>query len=178
MVCRITSYNVCYTKLLRLLSNPHEPDQVSRPVTSEEVQGATTPDYASFCLACHQYGMGAARIIRWDMDMHGLVNGITYKNDKGVRMAPYTSDGTSSGSDISYGVGGTNFVLSCLDCHEPHGSENRSLLRTTVNGKSGIMITVTGEWYEFCTACHSADTHKLSGACNTNGCHTHGSGKF
>ena len=161
-----------------LLSNPHEPDKVSRPISSVEVKGATTPDYASFCLACHQYGMGTARVIRWDVDMHGLVNGISYKNYKGVRAAPYTSDGTSSGTDISYGTGGVNFVLSCLDCHEPHGSENRSMLRTTVNGKSGIYITVTGEWYEFCTACHSSDTHKLSGACNTNGCHTHGSGKF
>lgn len=161
-----------------LISTAHEPDQVSRPVTSEEVKGATTPDYATFCLACHQYTMGTVRAIRWDLDYHGPVNGISYKNGRGVRIAPYTSDGTTSGTDISYGTGGVNFILSCLDCHEPHGSENRSMLRTTVNGKTGIQIAVTGEWYAFCTGCHASDTHKTSGACNTNGCHTHGSTRF
>jgi predicted CXXCH cytochrome family protein len=53
-----------------------------------------------------------------------------------------------------------NYVLSCTDCHEPHGSPNEFLLRPTLNGSpvnaahapTGIG---NGQWYYWCQACHS-----------------------
>ena len=53
-----------------------------------------------------------------------------------------------------YGNDSYNYVLSCTDCHETHGSENEWLLRTSVNGKDNITMEWAGDWWEFCTACH------------------------
>jgi hypothetical protein len=59
-----------------------------------------------------------------------------------------------------------NYVLSCTDCHEPHGSTNPSLLRTTVNGVSGLSTGGPGSlypdgsrWYYWCQACHELQWH-------------------
>ena len=51
-----------------------------------------------------------------------------------------------------------NYVLSCTDCHEPHGSTNEWLLRTCVNGKDNITMEWAGDWWDFCTACHVLTT--------------------
>ncbi len=59
-------------------------------------------------------------------------------------MAPYEDP------DENY-----NYVLSCTDCHESHGSPNEWLLRTSVNGKDNITTDRwEGDWWDFCTACH------------------------
>jgi hypothetical protein len=66
-----------------------------------------------------------------------------------------------------------DYVLSCLDCHEAHGSSNPHMLRTTVNGVSGltydrddnnsvqawceachVLNTFTQEQEDFCRTCH------------------------
>jgi predicted CXXCH cytochrome family protein len=67
----------------------------------------------------------------------------------GELKAPYTADENGNG----------DYVLSCTDCHEPHGSPNEYLLRTCVNGKDDCTISVNGQWYHFCTACHIINTN-------------------
>ena len=100
-------------------------------------------DSVTFCLDCHQYQItGTARTVKaidWNSDIHGAAPPQT-ECDYGDKNPPYTE--------------GVNYVLSCLDCHEPHGSRNEFLLRQEVNGKQIPIITISGYWWDFCTACH------------------------
>jgi hypothetical protein len=93
--------------------------------------------------------------------LHGNVMG-TPKILYGGRIDPY-DDGAF-----------VNYVLMCTDCHEPHGSPNEFLLRTCVNGKSGILITQPGYYKEFCTACHwLAGYHSGPATDQCTDCHWH-----
>jgi nitrate reductase cytochrome c-type subunit len=77
-------------------------------------------------------------------NVHGKLPNEEPSVNMGYTIAPY-----EGGKDA-------NYVLACTDCHEPHGSTNKWLLRTTVNGKD-ISTTITDNsrsWYQFCTACH------------------------
>jgi hypothetical protein len=139
--------------------------------------GSNLPGYAYFCTRCHQYAVvysterdANLKAINWTSggDKHGLKNGIDdrYGNTK----SPYTGARQT-----------TNYVLSCTDCHEPHGSTNAWLLRTSVNGKDNISITEVGHWYEFCTACHvvdGLDYHQVWVNCVGSTCHGHGAPSF
>ena len=155
-------------------NNPtlHEPDGMSRLTISPEVQGSTTPDYNTFCLDCHQFAIGSLEAIQWFVStraQHGHVDG---NNGGGTRLAPYTLDGTSgTAQDVA-----TNFVLSCLDCHEPHGSQAANgeyLLRTTVNGVTGITYGGPGQWYYLCIACHTSAHASPASTCSGLFCHGH-----
>ena len=89
--------------------------------------------------------------------------------------------------------------LTCLACHDAHGSQNRWTLRESVKGKTGVttvdalLVTPVGSGADFrffCSSCHllSAATHPGPAAggadlsafpidCTSGGCHTHdGSG--
>jgi cytochrome c553 len=139
--------------------------------------GSNLPGYAYFCTRCHQYAVvysterdANLKAINWTGggDKHGLKNGIDDRY--GNTESPYTGARQT-----------TNYVLSCTDCHEPHGSTNEWLLRTCVNGKDNISITQTGRWYEFCTACHSVDglsNHQVERDCVGSTCHGHGAPSF
>ncbi|MEJ2202011.1 MAG: cytochrome c3 family protein, partial [Desulfuromonadaceae bacterium] len=152
----------------------HEPDGSVRSIYSNEVQGSITPDYNSFCLSCHQYAVGSKNAINFGVsgDKHGLATAGS-AGMQGQRMAPYTTDGTSGTSYDS----STNFALSCLDCHEPHGSNNIYLLRSTVNGtnvNSVVNPIGTGtQTVYFCRGCHTSAPHNSTGQ-NCLNCHSHG----
>jgi predicted CXXCH cytochrome family protein len=149
----------------------HEPDGASGTISSKGVQGSTTPDYNSFCLGCHgTLGIGDRPPIYWDAagDKHGA-QAAGVSTNQGIRIAPYTIDGSTE----SLYDNGTNYVLSCLDCHEPHGSSNTDLLRTTVNGVRNIATSPASGVVELCRACHASSTkHQLGADCRN--CHFHG----
>ncbi len=119
------------------------------PANNSTADGSNLPNFVNYCTTqCHaradvystKYGRNL-RQIDWGTsgDIHGK-----RKNDAasmGYTVAPYGNE--------DY-----NYVLSCMDCHEPHGSQNEWLLRTTVNGKDNISVTFAGGWWQFCTACH------------------------
>jgi hypothetical protein len=173
----------------------HEPDGVGAALGASNVTGATTPDYNTMCLECHWVGLVApapinAPTIPWysgdggngAQHGHALSTGAT---NEGSRISPYTQDG-SSGTTEDLTV---NFVLSCLDCHEPHGAQHATygekLLRTTANGLTGITIggvgNNPGRWYNLCIACHtvasSVGSHPAGLNANMNcsggACHGH-----
>jgi len=133
---------------------------------------ADSTDYVVFCTNCHNATnlifsttLGRnLRTINWDSEKHGKGTASqTNADGNDDLLLPY-----SSGSIGSY-------VLSCLDCHEPHGSTNAYLLRPEVNGAAGVNIkTLTGdangptatgpppgpdlcnkEWNYLCAKCHT-----------------------
>lgn len=180
----------------------HEPDGQSGSVAggSTNVTGANTPDYPTLCLDCHGSsapdsngsvsGTSPSRTvpeIPWFSGdtgfaaraQHGQANAAG--SSAGNRRAPYTTDGSNGTSEDT----STNFVLSCLDCHEPHGAQQTNaefMLRSTVNGYSTSLGSSSGRWLGFCTTCHTmnaAGTPNHSSLSSTNDCsaatcHGHG----
>jgi hypothetical protein len=182
-------------------STTHEPDGQTGSVAggSTNVTGANTPDYPTLCLDCHGSsapdsngsvsGTSPSRTvpeIPWfsadtgfaARAQHGQANAAG--SAAGNRRAPYTTDGSNGTSEDT----STNFVLSCLDCHEPHGDQQTNgeyLLRSTVNGYSTSLGNSSGQWLNFCTACHTltGGTPNHGGLtatndCSASTCHGHG----
>ena len=154
--------------------------------TASPSDGSNLPDYVTFCMDCHQYTQydpersQTVKVIEWgppwcttyNADKHGAhVSGDydgTATYEQGNLRAPY---------DDIYKENGYNYVLSCTDCHEPHGSPYRvDLIRRFVNGEDVSAGTQTGGCYtdddyeQLCGRCHT-NTHDLGG-CFV--CHSHG----
>jgi nitrate reductase cytochrome c-type subunit len=122
------------------------------PANDSTADGSNLPNVKNFCTNnCHGvngvYSTEHSRnLVKIDWSSGGNTRHGKYHSDDGgmgYTIAPYED------ADENY-----NYVLSCTDCHETHGSENEWLLRTTVNGKDNISVTFAGDWWEFCTACH------------------------
>lgn len=159
--------------------------------------GSDTPDYVTFCLDCHQYEVpttqsasmnpntpaGYLTAINWSAsgDMHGegsRANDID-GNPKGfgIIIAPYNVAPVQS-----------NYVLSCLDCHEPHGSVLASgrpssyLLRKEVNNNKVDGCGPNEQNFCELTFCESCHTHKHCGGpqgcfqCHYHGAYANGGG--
>jgi len=153
------------------------------------------PDYTTLCLDCHSqsiplfgdpYGRTEIVEIDWGNHKHGgkASNFDEGGHSNGRLLAPYSKRA---------GWENTNFVLSCLDCHEPHAGKKASyMLRRFVNGqavdpepKSGFLCwvesTQSQHYYDkFCINCHydfpeeTVSWHTETGLCKS--CHSHASG--
>jgi hypothetical protein len=134
-----------------------EPDGVSN---IKATQAEKTPDYDTFCTDCHNatntiYSTILSRNLKtidWNNEKHGKGNADSYITVD----SPYTS-----------GSGSLGYVLSCLDCHEPHGSPNGFLIRKEVNGGAlggNITSFSTTDWHYLCDRCHQ-DDYQLTTSC-------------
>ena len=156
--------------------------------SGSEPDSSTLPDYVSLCTDCHnstniinstRLGRNLYRI-NWTTggDFHGgrqrIDNGGDFSGtgEYGDVLEPYKSGGMP------------NYVLSCTDCHEPHGSENEFLLRKTVNGTTQVdEISSNGRWYSWCQTCHFVDPipppshlppeNATTNCFNAGACHRH-----
>ncbi|MHB1013793.1 MAG: hypothetical protein ACYC2W_00740 [Desulfurivibrionaceae bacterium] len=127
--------------------------------------GSKTPDYSGFCTDCHTstatiYSTTLGRnlkMIDWTSagDVHG---GFARYSSAISNRDPYAHDAATS-----------NFVLSCLDCHEPHGSPNIMLLRRRINGENlEGNITTTNVMGYVCRRCHLDDKGAAAGTNTLN----------
>jgi hypothetical protein len=144
------------------------------PDGSSMQNGSNLTDYVTLCTDCHNntntiYSTTLGRNLykfNWNVEKHG---GGSATNDSFTDViAPY--------QEANLGT----YVLSCTDCHEPHGSSNRFLIRKGINGGTATttvtIITTpdnTREWKSLCSKCHGSsvfDAHHPSGL-NCNTCH-------
>ncbi len=163
-------------------AGPYEPDG------SATANGSNIPNYIEQCLACHRKTTPTTRIIRWEnlggnVSYHGL-KGETFPNPQsatGDLKPPYVRQ-TFDPSYATDPKRGYNYYVGCLDCHEPHGSRLRYLLREEVNGWAGAAGTgivvpaapAVGDWLDFCKACHTVTyPHFGSDTTPCSNCHYH-----
>ncbi len=123
------------------------------PDGSTTQDGSNLTDFPTFCTDCHNttntiYSTTLGRNLRtidWNNEKHGKGNAdISLCGDN-----PYPSGTTGLGK-----------VLSCTDCHEPHGSPNAFLIRNEVNGGvlgGSIGSFSTTDWHYLCDRCHNDD---------------------
>ncbi|MDY6990850.1 MAG: hypothetical protein SWQ30_22645 [Thermodesulfobacteriota bacterium] len=141
---RMVDFSAKYQAPFRADSG-YEPDGA----TDEPLDGwgSNVPDYINFCRDCHKDSVQSSE--------HGTLTNIQWGSGADQHGRRH-DDGGMGYTLPPYGDSSENYVLSCTDCHESHGSENEWLLRTCVNGKDGITIPATGKgkWWDFCTACH------------------------
>jgi Doubled CXXCH motif (Paired_CXXCH_1) len=164
---RMIDYDIRYTA-------PYYKGRLTfEPANNSTNDGSNLPNFVNFCLSqCHTrndvYSTERGRnLIAIDWDASGDEHGRNSQpGGLGVTVAPYTQSLF-------------NYVLSCTDCHEPHGSTNEWLLRNCVNGKDNISVPGPYRWLDFCTACHNVTAHYSPWGsttnCNQSGvCHQHG----
>ena len=129
------------------------------PDGGSTTDGSKTPDYVGFCTDCHSSTNTIwsttlnrnLRVINWAVggEKHG---GLARDNSPANFRQPYLTAAGSKG----------NFVFSCLDCHEPHGSSNIMLLRRRVNGAelSGAIGNVNALG-PLCSRCHTGGMESI-----------------
>ncbi len=167
------------------------------PDGSTSSDGSLVPDYNAFCLDCHREQVPTTQSVSRNPETPaGFLTAINWSGAgdiHGARARYFQVDGSDSpvfrtNPDLPPGsiiapydqipVQG-NYVLSCLDCHEPHGSYFTSsyLLRRVVNGGvvggSGPPSGQVIHQQDFCQKCHTDNHCGGPNGCFT--CHYHGS---
>jgi cytochrome c553 len=133
-------------------------------------QAQKTPDYVTFCQDCHSYNMTGYGLLHTPINWSGGgdKHGEAARTGTNIKL-PYDANGTVS-----------NYVLSCLDCHEPHGSYSyRYLIRKELNGGTTAFTEDTrSAWDSLCIRCHQPHNngHYPGQLCSE--CHYHDSGNF
>ncbi len=144
------------------------------PDGSTTTDGSNLTDFNTFCTECHNttYSIYSTTLgrnliqIDWDNEIHGKGDA----NDSLCGDDPYPN-----------GSSGLGKVLSCLDCHEPHGSPNVALIRREVNSTTETITTMPSqfppddcidnfdekEFTNLCNRCHN-DDQDIDGSCPTD----------
>jgi hypothetical protein len=139
------------------------------PAGVGQADGGNTPDYVGFCTSCH-----TPDATIWSTTLGRELKKIDWGTTIGVvsnKHGAIARDGASLFRE-PYATASalkSNFVLSCLDCHEPHGSENVMLLRRRVNSEDMEgFVTSTDTMSEACKRCHQDDLAAAAGTGQAN----------
>ena len=138
-----------------------------------EPTGANTPDYNSFCLYCHVYAVPSPLHTRHMdgsvVDYYESIDWAANSGD-GNQTGTYIVPGDKHGVNIATGYAAVDtpynitadsspadVALSCINCHEAHGSENDYMHRRSINGTAlGVVISgVTNDRGNHCLPCHT-----------------------
>lgn len=139
------------------------------PAGVGNADGSNTPDYVGFCSSCHDQNN-----VIWSTTLNREVKKINWGNT-GLgtnKHGELTREGNNSFREpyLTAAAIKTNYVLSCLDCHEPHGAANIMLLRSRVNGENlESELTTTDVMGFLCKRCHSDDLIAAAGTGAANG---------
>ncbi len=139
------------------------------PGGTNTYDGSNLPDYATFCTDCHNstntiYSTTLGRNLRpIDWISEGGESGPGDKHGRNSATVAISMNAPYSSAPIGISIG---FAVSCLDCHEPHGSPNPFLIRREVNG---VAVSITDpnskDMGYLCRACHMDD--KAAGISST-----------
>ena len=119
--------------------------------------GANVPDYVTFCTDCHNSSNDI-----WSTQLGRYLHKFDWATEKHGRGAATDDD-----YEDFYWYGGPyldsqagSYVMSCMDCHEAHGSSNSYLARATVNGGSADLTRGdVNPWGNWCRRCHARISH-------------------
>lgn len=135
--------------------------------------GSTLPDYNTFCLECHQYRVpNDAHVNHLDGSTISYIEAINWIDTSGDGSAGAIAGDKHGKNDNTTAVvtrapfGSTGgYILSCLDCHEPHGSTNAYLIRSSINGEnlSGSIGAGDHDRGNQCRQCHKDDYEIFGG---------------
>ena len=145
--------------------------------------GSNMPDIAWLCYTCHNPEPEFDCQIVSDQrnTFTGSYLSIYIRNPNYVTSPHGLLDPPSSDSQSRkppYNVN-RNYILACTDCHEPHGSRNRMLIRRQVNGGDiADVVTFTdwrdrSHWISLCQRCHTKDFNTHAAGSNCYMCHMH-----
>ena len=142
---------------------PYALNETREPAGIGDQDGANTPDYAGFCTSCHNLDNTIwsttlnreMKKINWeDIGVNQNKHGALARNGINNLREPYLTAGFIK----------NNFILSCLDCHEAHGSENIMLLRRRINGENMEGPIASADTISYaCKRCHQDDLAAASG---------------
>jgi hypothetical protein len=170
---RMTVYGTGYQPPYYTGGTNLEPDGLA---AVKATQAGKTPDYNTFCLDCHQNEVPSGKTSVNPSTTSGYLTAIDWSSDGEKHGQKAATVYISVDAPYTAGAGALGYVLSCLDCHEPHGSPNVFLIRTGVNGGevgSGTVTTTSSsdctpqyqdnaaDWKKLCNRCHDDDYEQI-----------------
>lgn len=138
------------------------------PAGLGDQDGAKTPDYVGFCTSCHNQDN-----VIWSTTLNREIKKINWGNSGlgTTKHGDLTREGNNSFREpyLTAAALKSNFVLSCLDCHESHGASNIMLLRSRANGENlEAAVTASAALGVLCKRCHSDDLLAAAGTGTAN----------
>ena len=136
------------------------------PANNSTSDGSNLPDYVTFCMDCHVNQ-------QYDPERGENVQAINWSNSRHGALPANNDDCSGGGGEMStkapYTNPNANYVLSCTDCHEPHGTDRRlCLIRRFINGQAideddGSPCNERIEFSAICETCHAmVEVHRDS----------------
>ena len=166
----------CHTGTLSVINGVSAPDKSQAATLGHGAAGEG-------CLSCHDRNQrhlnGGKRL---QAALTGPLNSeCRFCHDNQARVGVAFANMSSHFTTL-----GGSQAMACATCHDPHGTANLSMIRTTINGQSVSYINRSlglideGTNLGLCQVCHTATAHYRAGIPETNhpktgclDCHSH-----